>query len=74
MSGRLGMLVQPGSHGRREDLWERGRRRGVKERRERRERRGEKGEERKKRKTTMSCLIENIIKYTQTNKQADAES
>ena len=26
MSGRLGTLVQPGSHGRREDLWERGRR------------------------------------------------
>ena len=66
MSGRLGMLVQPGSHGRREDLWERGRRRGGNERREkregeerkeRRERRGEKGEERKKRKTTMSSLF-----------------
>ena len=26
MSGRLGTLVQPGSHGKREDLWKRGRR------------------------------------------------
>ena len=42
-------------------------------RKERRERRGEKGEERKKRKTTMSCLIENIIKYTQTNKQTNKQ-